>query len=228
MSSIALKDIPTAEKPRERLLKYGVENTAIEDLIAIILKTGTKDNSVKYLANKILTNVKDISHLRDLSVNSLCGIHGIGTVKALELIAAIELGRRVYYEKRIDYKVELNNPQKIYDYFKYIINDVKQEYFYCLYLDNKKILIDKKLLFMGTLNMSVVHPREIFKNAYLLSASSIICIHNHPSGNPKPSKEDIELTNLLVKVGNILGIIINDHIIIGKDNFYSFYENNNI
>jgi DNA repair protein RadC len=228
MSSIMIKDIPIDEKPRERLLKYGPENISSEDLIAIILKTGTKNNSVKHLAGKILSNINNISDLKDISVNNLININGIGKTKAIELLASIELGRRVYYEKIIDPKIDLNNPNKIYDYIKYLIRDNKQEYFYCLYLDNQKKLIDKRLLFVGTINMSIVHPREIFKYAYLYSASSIICVHNHPGGNPEPSIEDIELTKILVDIGSIQGIKVIDHIIIGDNKYYSFYENKNI
>lgn len=228
MNSLLLKDIPNQEKPRERLIKYGVNNLSTSDLIAIILKTGTKDCSVRTLSNNILTIVKDISDFKEISLNSLMSIHGVGKVKGLELIAAIELGRRVYCEKNIDSKINLNNPQAIYDYFKYLINDSKQEYFYCIYLDNKKKLIDKRLLFLGTINMSVVHPREVFKYAYLCSASSIICIHNHPSGNSNPSIEDINITSVLVEISHIQGIKIIDHIIIGEDEYYSFYENKKI
>ncbi len=228
VNSLMIKNIPVTEKPRERLLKYGVENISTADLIAIILKTGTKSYSVKHLANVVLTMIDEVDKLKDLTINHLTNIHGIGLVKALELIAAIELGRRVYYEPTIKPKIKLAHPQKIYTYFKYLINDVKQEIFYCLYLDNKKQLIDKRLLFKGTINCSIVHPREIFKQAYLLSASSIVCIHNHPSGDPAPSNEDLMLTKKLVSIGNIQGIKIVDHIIIGGDKYYSFYEHNQI
>ncbi|MDD3048508.1 MAG: DNA repair protein RadC [Bacilli bacterium] len=228
MFKVMIKDIPNEEKPRERFLKYGKDNISNEDLIAIILKTGTINTSVKTLSNLILSNINNISDLKDLNISNLSKIKGIGQVKSIELIASIELGRRVYYEKQMENKIKLDNPSKIYEYFKYLINDNKQEYFYCLYLDNQKNLIDKKLLFIGTINMSVVHPREIFKYAYLLSATSIICIHNHPSGNSAPSFEDIKLTKSLKEIGNNQGIKINDHIIIGNDNYYSFFENDNI
>lgn len=228
MHKIMMKDIPNEEKPRERLLKYGKDNISNEDLIAIILKTGTKEYSVKTLSNLLLSNINNIYELKDINIQSLIKIKGIGIIKAIELIAALELGKRVYYEKKIETKIKLENPKKIFEYFKYLIDDRKQEYFYCLYLDNKKNLIDKKLLFIGTINMSIVHPREIFKHAYILSASSIICVHNHPSGNPEPSIEDKNITKILIKIGNIQNIIINDHIIIGDNKYYSFYEENNM
>ena len=121
-----------------------------------------------------------------------------------------------------------NNSKIIYENNKHLFLDKKQEYFYCLYLNEKKELIERKLLFMGTVNKSLVHPREIFKEAYLLSASSIICMHNHPSGNPNPSTDDIVLTSSLLEIGKIQKIPIVDHIIFGSNSYYSFYENNNL
>jgi len=222
-----IKDILNEEKPRERLIKYGVQNISNEDLIAIILKTGIKNCSVKQLSLLLLSNIKNIDELKKCNISSLTKIKGIGEVKAVELLASLELGRRVYYEKKLDNKLKLNNPTIIYDYFKYKINDLKQECFYCIYLDNQKNMIDYRLLFKGTINMSLVHPREVFKEAYLLSASSIICLHNHPSGSCNPSEEDKKLTINLIDIGRTLGIEIIDHIIIGESNFYSFFEHDN-
>ncbi|MDD2489937.1 MAG: DNA repair protein RadC [Bacilli bacterium] len=228
MSSTTLKDIPLQEQPRIRFLENGPEQMTVSELMAIILKTGTKEYSAKDLANNIINKINNISELKDISIQTLTNIHGIGLVKAIELKAAIELGRRVYYENEITSKINFNNPEKIYKHFKYIINNNPQEHFYCLYLDNKKRLITKRLLFIGTINISIVHPREIFKYAYLASASAIICVHNHPSGDPEPSDEDIELTKSLVKIGQIQGIKILDHIIIGNNKYYSFYEKKKI
>jgi len=226
MKSDLIKEIPIQERPRERFKKYGKENLKTSELISIILNTGTKDISVIALSNNILKNMEDVSNLKDLTLNKLKTIEGIGEVKAIKLLSAIELGKRVYYDKNID-KIKLNNTKLVYNYMKNKFKDNKQEYFYALYLDNKKNLIETKLLFIGTINKSIVHPREIFKYAYLLSASSIICIHNHPSGDSTPSKEDILFTKSLVDIGKLQGINIIDHIIIGKD-YYSFFENGNI
>lgn len=228
MNSVMIKDIPTEEKPRERLIKYGVENISNEDLLAITIKSGTKSFSSKNIANYILTQVKDISELKKFNIQRLSKIKGIGYVKAIELIASIELGRRVYYEKKLDNKIKLNNPINIYNFFKYKLDDKLQEHFYCIYLDNQKNLIDYKLLFIGTINISIVHPREIFKQACMLSASSIICLHNHPSGSVNPSEEDKHMTSSLVEVGKLIGIELLDHIIIGDNGYYSFFENNNM
>lgn len=225
MNNILIKEIPTDERPRERLVKYGASNLSTEDLIAIILKTGTKDYSSKFLAGEILKRVKDVSDLKKLNLSSLIKINGIGAVKAIEFLAALELGRRVYDSKKLDNNLKCNSANKIFNYFRSEIASSTQECFYCLYLDQHKKLIDKKLLFKGTLNRSFVHPREIFKEAYLASAASIICVHNHPSGNVIPSKDDIIVTNNLVKIGLLQGIPVIDHIIVSSNNYYSFYEN---
>lgn len=226
MNDVLIKNIPKFDRPRERFIKYGAKNLSNNELISIILNQGTKNMSVKELSDNILKNLKDISDLKDISLNKLKQIKGIGEVKAIKLLSAIELGKRVYYDKNIA-KIKLNSADKIYNYIKDDIKNIKQEQFYALYLDSKKNLIEKKLLFIGTINKSIVHPREIFKYAYLLSASSIVCIHNHPSGDTLPSIEDINITKHLVEIGKIQGIQVVDHIIVGN-NYYSFYENGDI
>ena len=223
---IKFKNLPDNEKPRERLYMYGSENLSNEELISIILKTGTKKMSVKELSLKLLEEIGDLENFRDIGINSLMKIEGIGRVKAIEIKAAMELGRRVYMDNnRID-KMVLNSSEVIYNYFRNILVDKKQEYFYCIYVDTKSKYIEKKCLFVGTINSSVVHPREVFKEAYLLSASGIICIHNHPSGDVTPSREDINLTKKLKEISLIHGIKLIDHIIIGNDNYFSFFDNN--
>lgn len=221
-------DILKEEKPRERLVKYGVENLSNEELLAIILKTGSKKYNVKEVASNILSSYGDIKNLKDVRINNLTKIDGIGKVKAIELIAAIELGRRVYYEE--DYKdmVTLTNPKVIIGYFNKLFKGESQECFYVVYLDSKNKYIDKKLVFKGILNKSLIHPRDIFKEAYLLSACNFICIHNHPSGDATPSMEDINVTMMLSEIGKLHGIRLLDHIIIGNNNYYSFYEDNNL
>ena len=223
MSKIMIKDIPLSERPRERLLKYGKESLSNEELLSIILKTGTKNYSAKELSNHILKNFKNIKEMKYITINKLTEINGIGEVKAIELLAALELGKRVYYVEQKE-KVLLNSSKKIYEYFKNIFIEEYQECFYALYLDTKSKLISYKLLFKGTINSSCVHPREVFKNAFLESAYSIIVIHNHPSGDPTPSKEDIKVTETLMQIGKIMAIPVVDHIIIGNNQYYSLYE----
>ena len=225
---INFKNIPESDKPRERLYQYGSENLSDEELISIILKTGTKGMSVKEVSLKLLENVGDIKRLKDIGINTLMGINGIGRVKAIEIKAAIELGRRIYIENNKLSGVILNNSLKIYEYFKDLVGNKKQEYFYTVYVDTKGRYIDKKCLFVGTINNSIVHPREIFKEAYLLSANGIICIHNHPSGDPTPSKEDMMITRKIKEIAMIHGIRLVDHLIVGVNSYYSFYEDNKL
>jgi len=225
VNKVLIKDLPLIDRPRERLLKYGTESLSNEELLSIILRAGTKDICVKELSNNILKSINNINDLRDITISKLKNIKGIGEVKAITLIAAIELGKRVYYDENEIKNETLDSSNKIYNFIKNKLINKKQEYFYCIYLDNKKKLLDYKLLFIGTLNNASVHPREIFKNAYLLSASSIICIHNHPSNDVLPSNEDIVLTKKLVEIGKLQGINVIDHLIIGNNNYYSFYDN---
>ena len=220
-----IKDIPVSERPRERLIEYGSSSLSNEELLAIILKQGTKNKSAKELGSDLINSIDNISNLEDITLEKLINIKGIGQAQALTLIACIELGRRIFLKKNYDKKYILSSSSKIYEYMKYLLINKKQEYFYCLYVNSRKELIERKLLFMGTVNGSQVHPREIFKNAYLNSASAIICIHNHPSGDIAPSKEDIFLTENLVKIGRINKIPVLDHIIVGNDNYYSMYDN---
>ena len=221
-----IKDLPEYERPRERLLKVGSSNLSNEELLAIIIKTGTKGVSVKEIAEEILKRIDNINNLENINVNTFNDIKGLGKVKRIELLAAIEIGRRIFLEKQDVDNTIYNNPQVIYENNKHLFYHKKQEYFYCLYLDSKNKLIERKLLFMGTVNRSIVHPREIFKEAYQNSASGIICMHNHPSGDLTPSMEDIKLTESLIEIGRIGGINIIDHLIISDNDYYSFYDNN--
>lgn len=222
-----IKDLPEMERPRERLLLYGVESLSLEELLAIIIKTGTKKHSSKHLAEEILS-IYGIDGLKDISVNGLCQIEGIGKVKAIEIISAIELGKRIVGNNRLKQKYLLKTSKEIYEFNKYLFTNKKQECFYCLYFNNKQELIERKLLFMGTINRSVVHPREVFKEAYLCSASSIVCMHNHPSGDIRPSLEDKKITNALMEIGRINGIPVVDHLIFGDTSYYSFYDDGKI
>lgn len=226
--TVKIKDIPTLERPRERLIINGVESLNNEELLAIILKTGMHGASAKDLGQEILSKIGGIKKLSDINYEFLSKIKGIGKSKACELLASIELGKRINREVDNIKSIKLNSSELVYKFYKEKIGDKKQEYFYCIYLDNGKKIINEKLLFIGTANYSLVHPREIFKEAYLLGATAIICVHNHPGGNPLPSSQDYDVTNNLIEAGKILGIKLLDHVIICKNNYYSFLENNDI
>lgn len=194
----------------------------------IIIKTGTKKYSVKDISNNLINYIGGINNLKYITINKLINVPGIGKIKAIELTAIIELIRRINEEELINKVITCTNPQSIINYFNYLFKDKTQEEFYVIYLNNKKKYIDKKRLFIGSINKSIVHPREIFKNAYLLSSSYIICIHNHPSGDATPSYEDILFTQKIYNISNLHAIYLLDHIIVGNNNYYSFFEDNNI
>jgi DNA repair protein RadC len=225
--TVRIKDLQTFDRPRERLIKYGADYLTDEELIAILLKTGTKKHSAKDLATILLNEIDGINNLNSISYEKLISIEGIKQSKACDIMAAVELSRRINDIKDIQ-NVKFNNCEVVYNYYKNKIAYELQEHFYCVYLDTNKRIIKEKLLFKGTLNYSIVHPREVFKEAYLVGASAIICVHNHPSGNVLPSKQDLDITKSLQEVGSILGIKIVDHIIVGKNNYYSFLQNNDI
>ena len=221
-----IKEIPKNERPVERLLSYGVEKLSNEELISILIKTGSREHSAKELACLILKSCD--SNLSNINYQNLKKIKGMGEIKSASILAALELGNRAHTKINTIKNIQINGSDIVFEYYKNIFQNKKQEYFYCIYLDTNKVVIKEKLLFIGTLDYSVVHPREVFKEAVNVSASSIICIHNHPSGNVMPSKNDIEITNKLVEAGNMLGIKIIDHIIIGNKKYYSFFENGDI
>ena len=207
---------------------YGPSKLSNEELLMIILKTGTKKYSVKEISLNLLKQCNGLDNLKNMTINTLINIPGIGKIKAIELMAIIELSNRINENISISKVINCTSPQNIISYFNYLFKDKLQEEFYVLYLDNKKKYLDKRKLFIGSINSSIVHPREIFKQAYLLSASFIICIHNHPSGDATPSKEDILFTKKLYEIGNLHAIFLIDHIVIGSNNYYSFFEDNNI
>lgn len=220
-----IKDLPTSEKPREKFKNIGVKNLSNEELIAIILRTGTKDISVKDLAITLSKKINDISNYNDLSIANLTKIKGMGEVKAITLLSAIELGRRTI-KMHAKEKISITNAQIVYELYKYELINLKQENLIVLFLNTKKQIITSKTVFIGTINKIIVHSREIFHEAIKNCAVYIILIHNHPSGDPTPSKEDIEFTKEIKEVGLLIKIPLIDHIIIGNNKYYSFYDNN--
>ncbi len=226
--SIKIKDIPINERPRERLIQKGAEVLSNEELLAILLKTGTKDMSVKELATFIISKTNNLKDIDKINYEYLKDVKGIGDAKATVIVSAFELGKRMQQNIKSLSGVKFNNSKIVYEYYKNTIAYKKQEHFIAIYLDSNKRIIKDKLLFIGTLNQSLVHPREVFKEACLVSASSFICVHNHPSGNILPSKEDVQITKNLKEISMLMGIPLVDHIIVGIDNYYSFFENGDI
>lgn len=214
--------------PRERLERYGKEALSLEELLAIVIKTGTKKLNVRELSRKIVNDLENINSLKDLSLEKLMGYPGIGKAKALEILSVIEIGKRVYLRDCNSKSIKISTANDVFNYIKADLLDKKQEHFYCIYLNNINNVIKKELIYIGTINQSIVHPRDIFKKAYENCATGIICVHNHPSGNVQPSKEDIITTKKIKEISNLLGIIFMDHIIVSNTEYYSFMEGNNL
>lgn len=220
---LLIRDYPEDERPRERLIKGGPETLSNQELLAIILRTGTKQESVLELSHRIIKNFEGLRLLKDASIEELTSLNGVGPAKAVQLIAAIELGRRVSRLQQEE-RYTVRSPE---DGANYVMEDMRflsQEHFVCLYLNTKNQVLHRQTVFVGSLNASIVHPREVFREAFRRSAASLICFHNHPSGDPTPSREDIEVTKRLAECGKMIGIDVLDHIIIGDQKFISLKE----
>lgn len=222
--STTLKDMPKCDLPRERLILYGVRSLSNEELISILFRTGRRGESVKSLASDVLKIYKSLDSLKDVSLNKLKSIRGLGDVKAVTLLAAIELGRRVYDNSNLTPKVKIFSAVNAYRTFSNYIRDEKQESLLAIYLDVKNRYITHKIVFKGTLDRSQIYPRDVFKAALLENASGIIIMHNHPSGEVIPSKSDDEATCDMAEAGELIGVKLLDHIIVGRDEFYSYLE----
>ncbi len=217
-----IKKLPPDERPREKLIKYGPRTLTNSELLAIIISTGSKKENVLALSNKLFGkyNLKSLSKLK---IGSLKKQLGIGDAKACKIIACFELGKRLSSFKETKRPV-IKSAKDIAKLFIHDMGSLEKEHFKGIYLDTRKRIIKEETIFIGSLNESVVHPREIFKPALDESAAAIILLHNHPSGDPSPSSFDIKITEELVKAGNLLGIEVLDHIIIGGKKYISLKE----
>ncbi|WP_025688044.1 RadC family protein [Paenibacillus zanthoxyli] len=222
-STFMLRDLPHEERPRERMMQYGAESLSQAELLAILLRTGTRQESAIHVAQRILGQVGGLRRLADLSIEEMMDIKGIGPAKAVQLKAGIELGRRMS-NSRLGQLVTIRSPHDAADILTEQLRYLQKEHFVCLFLNTKNHVIAQETLSMGSLNASIVHPREVFRAAIKCSSASIICAHNHPSGDPTPSPEDISLTRRLLEAGEIVGIDVLDHLIIGDDGFVSMKE----
>lgn len=218
-----IKELPANCKPREKAFLKGIETLGDDELLAILLRNGYKNTSAKELASKILLELNNLKDIENITINRLSKIKGVGKTKAITILTALEFGKR-FINKTDNYFLILNNTEKVYSYLKNKIHNLKHEEFIVILLDNKKRLIDSKVLFKGDLTSVNVHPREIFKYAVLNSAVAIIVAHNHPTGDIFPSKQDIKITKELVKTGELMQIPVLDHLIIGHNKYYSFFE----
>ena len=216
-----IKDIPKVERPREKLEKKGAQALRKKELLAIILRTGIEGKNVLQVAQDILSKYGG-KKLIDVSYKELRNMRGVGPSKAAQVIAAIELGKRLYKEK-VEKEIFINSSEDVLKEVSHI-RENKKENFIVLYLDARNKLIYKETVSIGTLNANLVHPREVFEPAVRNLAAQIILTHNHPSGDPEPSEDDLGITKRLVEAGKILGIEVMDHIVVTKKSFFSFKE----
>lgn len=218
-----IRDVHIADRPRERLIRQGAESLSNQELIAILLRTGTKQESVLVLANRILSSFDKIQDLKYATIEELMLVKGVGKAKAVQILAAAEIGKRMY-RKHSEGRYTIRSPEDAAAYLMTDMASLNQEHFVVLFLNVKNEVLHKQTIFIGSLNSSIVHPREIFREAVKRSAASIVVAHNHPSGNPSPSPEDIEVTKRLIEAGSIMGIEVLDHVIIGDHQFLSLKE----
>lgn len=218
-----INELADHQKPRERMLSYGARYLSHAELLAILINTGRKGSSSLDIANELLKSVDNLKELKTLSINDLNKVKGVGLYKALILKAAFELGERIH-SGSVDDKIQITSPKDVADFMMGQMEHLKQEKFIVLFLNSKNIIIKKKTIFIGTLNASIVHPREIFSEAIKCASNAIIVLHNHPSGDTTPSNEDIKTTERLRECGQLLGIDLLDHVIIGDHAYLSMVE----
>jgi DNA repair protein RadC len=220
-SEFTIRDIPSSERPRERLQQLGAENLSALELLAVIMGRGIRGESILKTAQRLLDKFGDVRGIAEASVEELSGIRGIGLAKACQIKAAFELGNR--WDKHIQNKnkISIKTPEDAYNQLKNKSRGKKKEYFWAVMLDTRNQIIKCEEISIGSLDTSIVHPREVFKEAIAASASSMIVAHNHPSGNPEASTDDINLSKRLKEAGELVGIEIVDHIIIGDGKFIS-------
>ncbi len=219
----SIKKWPEGERPRERLLKYGAHNLSEAHLLAIILRTGGGGKSAIDLAIEILNSFGDLKKIENASPGEFVSFKGMGKAKVAQLKAAFELGRRLLEEPYGKGPV-FSSGHDVYLYYQQRFKNIKKEVFRCSMLDAKNRIFKDCRISEGTLTNSLIHPREAFRDAIKESAASVIFVHNHPSGDPSPSREDILITERLVNVGDIVGIKVLDHVIIGDEKYTSMME----
>ncbi|MCD6500505.1 DNA repair protein RadC [bacterium] len=219
--SFSIREMPKVERPRERLIEKGPENLKDEELLAILLRTGTKEKNVLNLARQILRKFSKKKFLK-LKYQDLIKIKGVNSAKATTILAAIELTKRILGvgEETLP---KIESVKDVIAQFSYL-REKQREHLAAIYLNARNEVIFKKHLFVGTLDSNICHPREIFKYALEKNAASVILVHNHPSGDPEPSQADLEITKRIVEAGKIMGVDVLDHVIITKNKIFSFKE----
>lgn len=222
----SIKEWPENERPRERLLKSGAGGQSTAELLAIILRTGSRDKSAIELAREVLMKFSSLKEIEDASVAEFSDIKGIGSSKVAQMKAAFELGRRLLQEgeNKALRNPSFKNSREVYDYYRPKFYGLKKERFLCVLLDSKNRVFREKVVSEGTLTSSLVHPREVFRYAIKEAAAAVLFIHNHPSGDTHPSRDDVSITRRLVETGKVVGINVLDHIVISDGAYLSLME----
>ncbi|MEI5989648.1 DNA repair protein RadC [Enterococcus termitis] len=220
-----IREMPEDCLPRERLEVVGEKALSNQELLAILLRTGSKNMNVMEVASKFLNYFNHLYELKNATLTEMMEIKGIGRIKAIELRAAIEFGYRIQQSTQLKLG-RVSSSYQIAQNLIYELQDFQQEHLVCLYLNTKNEVIKQETVFKGSLNQSVAHPREIFRSAVKCSAARLILAHNHPSGNPTPSESDIHFTQRMQECGKMMGIEVLDHIIIGEQVYISMREEN--
>jgi DNA repair protein RadC len=220
--SFTIHDLPKEERPRERLVRFGEQALSVQELLQLILGRGIAGESVVVTAQKLLAQFGSLQKLAEASIEELSLIKGIGLAKATQIKAAFEIGRRLSTQTLPYKSKELADPEKVYRLIKSKLKDYHKEHFYIIVLNSRNWSVAE--VSIGSLNASIVHPREVFAEAIRNKAASVIFVHNHPSGDPEPSEGDLLTTKRLVEAGKILEIDVVDHIIITNNSFLSFKE----
>lgn len=218
-----IKDLPATERPRERLLEAGEEHLSDVELLAIIIRSGSQEATALELAARLLSKFGSFRRLAACTVGELTQVHGIGPAKAAQIKAALAIARR-YAGEKMPPGTAVTGSEQLFRHMREKLYGLKKEHFYSLLLDTKHRIIRQERVAVGSLNESVVHPREVFQSAIRESAAKVIFVHNHPSGNPEPSPQDRQLTARLCEVGSLMGIPVIDHLIIGDETYFSFAE----
>lgn len=227
LRSFTIHDLPKSERPRERLKKLGSNSLSAQELLALILGRGVRGESVSMTAQKLLSYFGSLEGIMNASLEDLQSVKGLGLAKASQLKACFEIARRVFTKSEIAEETkqkEVTSAQEIYELAKSKISNYAKEHLIVLSFDTRNKFLGMDTISVGTLNANLVHPRETFDAAIRRHAAHIIVAHNHPSGDPEPSEDDLEITKRLVESGKILGIEITDHIIVTKNRFFSFKE----
>lgn len=218
-----VQEMPLTQRPREKAIKLGVDQLHDRELLAIMIRHGYQGCSALQIADQLLMEF-GLDRLPSLSLKQITKIKGLKDIKAIELLACFELSKRIMAKQVLSTDV-VSNPQTLIDWLKRQVGFLQQEHFIVVFLNTKNHIITYKTLFIGSLDVSVAHPREIFKEAVACSAAKIIAVHNHPSGDVTPSEKDVSLTDLLNKAGKMMGIPLIDHLIVSKHSYHSIMHN---